>query len=104
VEEQVGVATEVTPQAGELTDVYSLASASAMYKGSRSVATVSTIPGDGCHKLGVAARVSEGREYPDLGNVSKGYNAVSNRSWSRRDLLSSGSECCGNETFSQRIR
>ena len=48
--------------------------------------------------------MSEGREYPDLGNVSKGYNAVSNRSWSRRDLLSSGSECCGNETFSQRIR
>ena len=33
VEEQVGVATEVTPQAGELTDVYSLASASAMYQG-----------------------------------------------------------------------
>ena len=43
--------------------------------------------------------MSECRNYRDLGNVSKAYDAVSNRSLSRRHLLSSGLECRGNETL-----
>ena len=62
------------------------------------------VPADDRHEFGVAARVRECRNDRDLGNVSKAYDAVSDRSLSRRHLLSSGSECRGNETLSQRIR
>jgi hypothetical protein len=63
-----------------------------------------SVAADDRRELRVAARVCEGWNDRDLGNVSKAYDAVSNRSLSRRHLLSSGSECRGNETLSQRIR
>ena len=52
-----------------------------------------TVSADNRHELGVAASVCERRNHRDLRNVSKAYDAVSDRPLGCRHVVSSASEC-----------